>query len=164
MASQDYSQPPTVRNCISCGRPIDFTANVCPYCGYDYRQATMGPPPVPRTSTPVAGGVLGIIAGILALISGVIYLTVSASSITGITLPPQVTIQEVENILRICGAIQVIFGLVAILGGVFAIQRKHFGLAIAGSILGMLGFGLTFGALLGLISLILVAIARKEFT
>lgn len=31
-----------VRNCVGCGRPIPWDANVCPYCGHDYRQAMMG--------------------------------------------------------------------------------------------------------------------------
>lgn len=153
-----------VRSCISCGRPIDFNANVCPYCGYDYRAPMMmGPPPVRKTGTPVAGGVLVIIAGILALANGAFYLAFTSSNLTGISLPPEITLEDIESILRICGVVEVIFGIVAILGGIFAVQRKHFGLAILGSVMGMLGFGFTLGGLLGLIGLILVAISRKEF-
>ena len=153
-----------VRNCISCGRPIDFNANVCPYCGYDYRvPMMMGPPPVRKTGTPVAGGVLVIIAGILALANGILYLAFTTSDLTGISLPPEISLQDIESIVRACGAIEIIFGVVAILGGIFAVQRKHFGLALLGSVLGMLGLGFTFGGLLGLIGLILVAISRKEF-
>ena len=164
MASEGGQSSQIVRNCISCGRPIDFSANVCPYCGYDYRMAmTMGPPPVHKTGTPTAGGVLVIIAGLLALINGFVYLAFSASSLSGLALPPEVSLQDVENIVRVCGAIEIVFGFVAILGGMFAIQRKHFGLAVTGSVLGMLGFGFTLGALLGLIGLILVAISRREF-
>jgi len=25
------------RNCVQCGRPIAWDANVCPYCGHDFR-------------------------------------------------------------------------------------------------------------------------------
>jgi hypothetical protein len=33
--SEAQAQPP--RNCVSCGRTISWDANVCPYCGHDYR-------------------------------------------------------------------------------------------------------------------------------
>ncbi len=165
MLSNEGSQASQiVRNCISCGRPIDFSANVCPYCGYDYRVTmAMGPPPVQKTGTPVAGGILVLIAGLLALINGFVYLAFSVTSLTGISLPPEISAEEVANLVHICGAIEIVFGVVAVLGGVFAIQRRHFGLAILASVLGMLGFGFTFGAVLGLIGLILVAVSRKEF-
>jgi len=26
------------RNCVSCGRSIDWMAIICPYCGHDYRE------------------------------------------------------------------------------------------------------------------------------
>ena len=35
MMSEAQSQQP--RNCVSCGRSISWDANVCPYCGHDYR-------------------------------------------------------------------------------------------------------------------------------
>ena len=31
------TQPKQPRNCVSCGRSIAWDANVCPYCGHDYR-------------------------------------------------------------------------------------------------------------------------------
>lgn len=34
----------TTRNCVSCGRSISWDANVCPYCGHDYRMAMAAPP------------------------------------------------------------------------------------------------------------------------
>ena len=157
---------PIVRNCISCGRPIDFSANVCPYCGYDYRAAAMaGPPPARKSASPVAGGVLVLIAGLLAIVNAATFLTYSIANLenTGVSLPSGVTWNDVLGTLRACGAIEVILGAVAIVGGVFAVQRKHFGLAIAGSLLGMFGFGLAIGSLLGLIGLILIAVSRKEF-
>jgi len=32
-----------MRNCVSCGRSIAWDANVCPYCGHDYRFQGMAP-------------------------------------------------------------------------------------------------------------------------
>jgi len=30
------------RGCVSCGRAISWDANVCPYCGHDYRLLMAG--------------------------------------------------------------------------------------------------------------------------
>lgn len=37
------SSPSGTRNCVACGRAIAWDANVCPYCGHDYRVAMAGP-------------------------------------------------------------------------------------------------------------------------
>lgn len=42
MTSQQPGQAPS-RNCVSCGRAIAWDANVCPYCGHDFRAAMAGP-------------------------------------------------------------------------------------------------------------------------
>jgi len=62
------------RQCVSCGRSIPWTANVCPYCGHDYRVPTYNYPQQETLSSgmralmyiisflvPIAGIVLGII-------------------------------------------------------------------------------------------------------
>lgn len=40
-----YGQPgqPSGRNCVACGRQISNDANVCPYCGHDFRTVMAGP-------------------------------------------------------------------------------------------------------------------------
>lgn len=40
------------RVCISCGRPIDYYAQVCPWCGRDYRYPTYPAPPPPPSYPP----------------------------------------------------------------------------------------------------------------
>lgn len=42
------STPSGTRNCVSCGRAISWDANVCPYCGHDYRIAMAGPGQAPE--------------------------------------------------------------------------------------------------------------------
>lgn len=62
------------RHCVSCGRSIPSDANVCPYCGHDYRAQWMRPQAVEQISSgmkilfyilslvfPVAGFIIGII-------------------------------------------------------------------------------------------------------
>lgn len=116
--------------------------------------------PAERTALPIAGGVLLLIAGILGIAFwGFVIATIgAATSILPIAIP------GLTELLIICGAIGVIFSLIALLGGVFAIQRKMWGLALAGGILGLFSIGWFFiSSILALIGLILVAVARKEF-
>jgi len=62
------------RNCVGCGRTISWDANVCPYCGHDYRAAMAPPQPRAEVSTgmrfllylvsffiPIAGFIIGAI-------------------------------------------------------------------------------------------------------
>jgi len=153
-----------IRTCVACGRTIAMEANVCPYCGHDYRMAAMIAPQEQRSAKPTAGGVLILLAGIFAIVCGVLYLVLDISDLgTMPTLPEGVTEADLEGIMRACGVVMIIFGAIAIPGGVFALKRKHFGLAIAGGVMGMLGVGFGFGSLFGLVGLILVALSRREF-
>ncbi len=152
------------RNCVGCGRSIPWEANVCPYCGHDYR-LQMAPPMKARSAKPVIGGVLIVVAGLLAFGMGLLYLALDVSDLEdyGVTMPPEMTSEELQDVMVVCGSLLVVFAVIAIIGGVFALQRKHFGLAIAGSIFGLLGLGFLIGSLLALVGLILVAISRDEF-
>lgn len=153
------------RHCVGCGRSIPWDANVCPYCGHDYRLT--GAPPAPQTSSkPIVGGILIIIAGLLALGMGLLYLTVDASDLDryGVTLPEDMTAQDLQDFMAVCGVILIVFAVIAVLGGIFALQRRFFGLAVAGGVFGLLGIGFVLGALLGLIGLIFVVLSRSEFS
>lgn len=136
------------RNCVSCGRSIAWDANVCPYCGHDYRMQMMGSMPARHeTAMPTIGGILILIAGLIELAYGAIMIGGGAFFI-----------DIGGGILAVCGAIVIILGVVALIGGIFAVQRKHFGLAILGGIFGLGGWFIP-----GLIGLILVAVSRDEF-
>lgn len=106
-----------------------------------------------------------LVAGLLAIGMGVLYFALDVNDLedSGVTLPPEVSTQDLQNIVAICGSILLIFGVLAIIGGVFAIQRKHFVFAVFGGIFGMIGIGFLLGAVLALIGLILVAVSRHEF-
>jgi len=56
----------------------------------------------------------------------------------------------------LCGAVLLVLGIIAILGGIFAIQRKNFALALIGGIF-------VVPSILGLIGLILIAVSKDEF-
>lgn len=111
-----------------------------------------GPPAVEKTALPVAGGIFIIIGAIFGIIMGALFLVGTAWLIP-------VDILGMAGLLAICGIVYLIASLIALVGGIFAAQRKSFGFAIVGGILALL-FG---GFIFGLIGLILVAISRKEF-
>ena len=55
---------PGSRQCTACGREIAWDANICPYCGKDYRQ----PQAAPASKGSTIGAAVGIIGGILSLL------------------------------------------------------------------------------------------------
>lgn len=137
------------RNCVSCGRPIAWDANVCPYCGRDYRAQMMAPAQQRKESAmPVAGGVLIMLASLGYLIIGGL---IAAGSTVALMPSFGTSAMGVA-----CGAVLLVLGLIAFMGGIFAMQRKNFGFAVVGGVL-------VIPSLLGLIGLILVAISRDEF-
>ncbi len=132
------------RNCVACGRSISWDANVCPYCGHDYRGAMAGPMQAQKKESgmPTAAGILIILGALIALGIGVLVAVGSTVVLSG------------EGF--VCGAIGIAIGVIGILGGIFALQRKMFALALIAGIL-------TIWTILGLIGLILVAVSREEF-
>jgi hypothetical protein len=137
------------RNCVKCGRTIAWDANVCQFCGYDFRTANA--PAAPKeTVKPIIGGVLVLIGGLIELYVGYV-LAWTGEAFSGITF-------GVSDFLTVCGAIVLLLGIVAVLGGIFAIMRKFYGLAVLGGVLAVPGFVIP-----GLVGLILVAMSHDEF-
>jgi len=158
--------------CPSCRHTVPRGSGVCPYCGYRIREEEkpesreVGEPPKVsvRTSGGRAGlaGALILVSGILALITG-IYMMADPGSV--LQMYSDIGYEFTEEIVAAAGAITVIFGIIAVIGGAMAIRRKHWGVAVAGGVFAFLGSGLFFiGTLLGLIGLILVIVARREFS
>ncbi len=158
--------PAGTRSCVSCGRSIAWDVNVCPYCGHDYRMQMM---PAQRMQARAgyagwAGGLI-IASGVLGLIMGILLMLVSTLSSTTLNanLPSGFTEQDLRNVLAVMGAMFTIFGIVAIIGGVFAYERKHFAVAVLGAIFGIISIGFFVGAVLAVIGLILEVVSRHEF-
>lgn len=157
-------ESPGTRNCVSCGRGIAWDANVCPYCGHDYRMRMM---PAPRARSPRArtGGALILVAGILAIGNGIAEMALSTMSpdSLGITLPEGITTSQFQELLAVVGIVAVVLGFISIMGGIFAFQKRRFAWAVAGGITGLFGIGFVIGAVLAVVGLILIALARDEF-
>ena len=123
--------------------------------------------PSNKISKPLIAGILLMIAGVLALVSGISVNTMDVSIIDMSVLQeldPTITPERIQEILVICGTIGCILAIIPILGGILALKRKLWGIALAGGIVGLFTIGPIFASsILALIGLILVATSKKEF-
>ena len=108
---------------------------------------------------PTVAGVLEIIAGITAL-AGFLALGFAATAVASV--PPEEAAEfpltVVSGFLGILATIILIVGVLAVVGGVFALNRKRFGWALTGAI------AATFcSPPFGVPAIILTAIAEDEF-
>ncbi|MDY7018604.1 MAG: hypothetical protein SU899_00795 [Chloroflexota bacterium] len=106
-----------------------------------------------RTWKPTTAGILSIIAGAIQAIGGIVV-GVIGGNVAGLA--------SVPGLGHVFGAIAIpliIIGIVAIVGGVYALKRRLWGLALAGSICALIG-----PWLLGLLAIIFVAMGKKEFS
>ncbi len=138
------------RNCVACGRPIAWDANVCQYCGHDYR-SVMAPQALKKSESMVP-----VAAGVLILLSSIGYLILGGLIAAGSTIALPFSL-ETSAVGIACGIVVLLLGLGAFMGGVYATQRKHWTLAVIGGII-------VLPTLLGLLGLILVIVSKDEFT
>jgi hypothetical protein len=65
--------------------------------------------------------------------------------------------------ILMCFILPLIFSLFAILGGLSAMQRKNYHLALIGSIFGILSWGFYIGSILSVIILLVIASSYDDF-
>jgi len=126
---------------------------------------TYAPAMQPKSQKPTIAGVLLLIAGILAAINYA-YILARSSETAGevVSYLPGIDVNTFRNILVICGAIGLIFCLFAIIGGIMALQRRMWALALVGSILGLFTIGFVGEAsIMSLVALVLIAMSKAEF-
>lgn len=103
-----------------------------------------------KTGSPKTAGILSIIAGVIGLISSPIMIAYGSLAM-------------LEGwggfYLFQAGFLFIIIGIIAIAGGIFALRRKIWGLALAGSICAIICF-----LFLGIPATIFVAQSKREFT
>jgi hypothetical protein len=112
-----------------------------------------------------AGGVLSVVAGAFEINGGG---TMLASAGFGIqfrlwdfALYPGIWLEHIIPVdspwFIIMGVILVVLGVIAVLGGIWALRRRSFGLALAGAVC-VLPLGI-----LGILAIVCIALARREF-
>lgn len=134
---------------------VPYPAQHPPYPPYPSPPAWY--PEKKKTNTALAAGVLLVIAGILA-IGNSMFIILIAEEIASFSqdLP--------SEFLIICNTIVILLAIIAVLGGIMAIKRKSWAVALIGSIFGLFTLGPLFiSSILSLIALILIAVSKEEF-
>jgi hypothetical protein len=127
------------------------------------KQPDETPKPVAKTGMPMACGILSIVSGVLGFIAIAFLITFGATfgSETARDVLGSLGFWQAGLPLKIIGFLAiplVIINAVAIIGGIYAIQRRAWGLALAGSICAILP-----SRLLGVPAIIFITLSRKEF-
>jgi hypothetical protein len=116
-----------------------------------------------------AGGILSIVAGASEIIFGgtVVALIMSPGLRRMLLTWPPLPLMPpgwyehfapvMPTWLSIVGVLVLVLGIVAIIGGAYALRRKSFGLSLAGAICALPS------VLFGILAVIFIALSRKEF-
>ena len=123
--------------------------------------------PVKRTWKPMVAGILNIVGGALrilgsiAVLIGIMFFIPVATSVGPGPVPEMerwLIPGVLETILIIATVFLLIVGIIPIIGGIYALQRKKWGLALAGSIVAIFG-----SSVMGILATIFTAMSKDEF-
>ena len=108
-----------------------------------------------KTWKPTTAGILSIIAGILGVLTGLMIAGLGefAAGMLSVAGFP-----GLGGLVAAAAAISIILGIVAIVGGSYAMKRRVWGLALVGSICALFCFWI-----LGILAIIFVAMGKGEF-
>ncbi len=112
-----------------------------------------------------AGGILSIIVGVLEVVAGAMIIaftevmeTIGAFWYSAVPYFGEYGIGATATVVIIIGAVLVVLGILAIVGGISAVRRKSLGLSLVGAICALLPLNV-----LGLLAVIFVSLGRIEF-
>jgi hypothetical protein len=112
-----------------------------------------------KTGKPTTAGVLNIITGGLGILGSFFYIIGFSAFTSMMSLPGMGDIPGfMPGIILAMGVPSLLIAVLALVGGVFDLQRKHWGWALAGSIAAILSF-----LPLGIASTVLTAQSKGEF-
>jgi len=129
-------------------------------------------PPSFKISKPMIAGVLLIVAGILSFALMVQFISVDVSDIDDLKekdatfkeLNKNYSSEQIRNSYLLCGTIGCIIAVFSILGGMFAIKKKMWVIALTGGVFGVfMIFQIPIVGILSIIAVILLLMSRKEF-
>ncbi len=112
------------------------------------------------TWRPTVAGVLEIVAGAMQLVTGAAVILAAGLVAGGMNIGdmPGAFFLVPLPLIALVGLPLILLGVVTLLGGISALQRKRWGLALAGGICALL-----FSTLLGVLSIVFVVMSRDEF-
>jgi len=116
------------------------------------------------TWKPTMAGILDIVSGAIGMVGGVYFVVLTSlfRTMHEIMNVDPIIIEQTEQIISRLFAVPfvlVFIGIISIIGGVYALQRRIWGLALAGSICSCLVF-----PIFGLPSIIITGLAQEEFS
>jgi hypothetical protein len=144
--------------CPGCGAPTTPLTEICTRCGVRSADAARG-----KTWKTKTAGILAIVAGV---VSTTEWIAVAVLEILALGWLPMGDLIGLGGIVAAAFVIAISTGIVAIVGGVFALKRKRWRLALAGSICAI--FSLMFVPVLlnvplAIAAIVLVVLGRGEF-
>ncbi|MFC2014017.1 hypothetical protein ACFLU8_03970 [Chloroflexota bacterium] len=117
------------------------------------------------TWKPIVAGVLNIIVGLVTLLGTFIIVIILVGIGGGLLamsriadLVPIWLSGFVEGVMVIIAILLVVFSALPLIGGIYAVQRKNWGWALAGSIVSILS-----STIFGIVSTVLVSLSKNEF-
>jgi uncharacterized BrkB/YihY/UPF0761 family membrane protein len=139
--------------CATCGKELPGNTNFCPGCGARVAESQ----PRKKTALSTVAGILDIVAGGFGVI-GVLVMTIAMIALAND--PDRHAPDEVDPIIVLVAMTVplAILTALAIVGGIYALRRKKWGMALAGAIAAALPF-----SLMGIAALVLTALSRDEF-
>ena len=118
-------------------------------------------------SKPLIAGIFLIIAFVISIViwTPVIFIDISViESAIDVSqmqdIDPSFTVESFKAIMSTCALIGIVISIFTLLGGILAITKKLWGIALASSIIGLFTL---FGSIPSLIAMILLILSRKEF-
>ena len=117
---------------------------------------------VENSSSSTAAGVLSIVSGVFGIFmgAGLILMAVFFISLVSFEVYPYKDLPLVflESFFLGWGILQLLLAVLAVIGGIYALQRRHWGLALAGSIAAILA-----AFPVGIVAVVLTALSKNEF-
>lgn len=100
------------------------------------------------------GGILSIICGSFGIVVG-LFVALLGGSITWLVGIPFAT-----RILALIGSPIIVLGIIAIVGGIYAIRKRAWGMALAGAICALL---IPPPFILGILAIVFITMGKDEF-
>jgi hypothetical protein len=111
-----------------------------------------------------AGGILAIVSSILGALTGLFLLAVPAllGPMNNVDTSGLLTQGDVDQIITVLygglGAFFILLGALGLVGGIFAVNHRKFGLALAGAIASSISF-----YPLGIVAVVLISMSHADF-
>jgi len=140
--------------CQACGAQTNPLAEICTKCGARLAKAVS---PAGIAWMPTAAGILSIIAGVVGLFQGIAVAAVGR--IVGMAWIYEWWVVSAPLIsFWIAGIILIAIAIVAIVGGIFALRKRVWGMALAGTICSLPALWI-----LAIPAIVFIALSKQEF-